>query len=91
MNNKDEGFPCCTVEYIYKEYTAAKKVSQAKGRDSTQDHLKRAMIVFISPKRFRVGGAAILATDNRNHQKVREGIDDCIPFIISILRDCVRS
>lgn len=66
-------------------------MSQARGRANTHDQLKRAMIAFISPRRFREGGAAMLATASKNHQRVREGREDCIPFIINSLRDLVRS
>lgn len=49
------------------------------------------MIVWISPSKFSVGGAAMFLVASRNHHKVRTGRTDIIPFITKSLRDLVRS
>lgn len=48
------------------------------------------MMALISPKRLRVGGAAMLAAARRNHQKVKVGAKVWVPFIKENLRELTR-
>jgi len=54
---------------------AAKKTKPPKRGESTQENIKIEMIEDISPNKFKVGGAAILAEASKKHQVVKTGVN----------------
>jgi hypothetical protein len=57
----------------------------------THDHITILFNKEISPNKFNVGGAAILAELNKNHHNAIEGIKFKSPLLINNLRLCNRS
>jgi hypothetical protein len=52
----------------------------------TQDQATNLFNNLISPKRFKVGGAAIFADLNKNHQRAILGMKFSKPLLITKLR-----
>lgn len=78
--------PCCVEVYKYILYRAAKKLIKPKGR---RQYIERNIVagkIIISPKRLIEGGAAILITEKRNHQRVNKGRSISIPLLRKRLR-----
>lgn len=69
----EEGLPCWVELYRYREYAAAKKTKALKKGKNILENTIIEVIDKISPNKFNVGGAAILAEAKRNHQVVKVG------------------
>ena len=78
--------PCLVVEYRYKEYATVINLISLNGIIIYIDCLIIAVIRKISLIKLILGGAAIFAQQNMNHQKAIVGIIVNIPFVRTILR-----
>lgn len=78
--------PCLVVEYRYREYATVINLINLRGRMIYIDWLIIAVIKKISLIRLILGGAAIFAQQNINHQKAIVGIIVNMPFVKTILR-----
>lgn len=72
--------------YKYSEYATVMNLISPKGKITKIDLLIVAIIKKISLIRLILGGAAILAQENINHQNDMFGIIVSIPFVNKILR-----
>lgn len=78
--------PCLVVEYRYREYATVINLISLNGIIIYIDCLMIAVIRKISLIKLILGGAAIFAQQNMNHQKAIVGIIVNIPFVRTILR-----
>lgn len=78
--------PCLVVEYKYREYATVINLISLNGIIIYIDCLIIAVIRKISLIKLILGGAAIFAQQNMNHQKAIVGIIVNIPFVRTILR-----
>lgn len=78
--------PCLVVVYKYREYATVINLIILSGIIIYIDCLIIAVIKKISLIKLILGGAAILAQQNINHQNAIVGIIVSIPFVNTILR-----
>lgn len=78
--------PCLVVAYKYNEYATVINLISLKGMIMYIDCLIIAVIKKISLIRLILGGAAMLAQQNINHQNAIVGMIVNIPFVNTILR-----
>lgn len=78
--------PCLVVVYKYREYATVINLINLNGIIIYIDCLIIAVINKISLIKLILGGAAIFAQQNINHQKAIVGIIVNIPFVNTILR-----
>jgi uncharacterized membrane protein len=78
--------PCLVVEYRYNEYATVINLIRLSGIIINIDWLIIAVIKKISLIRLILGGAAIFAQQNINHQKAIVGMMVNIPLVNTILR-----
>jgi hypothetical protein len=85
------GCPCCTVEYMTREYAAVKNLSIPTKISALREKDITLVIRTISLIRLIVGGDAMLVAVNRNQNMAIIGEIDIIPFDRYILRVWVIS
>lgn len=78
--------PCLVVVYRYSEYATVMNLINLKGIIMYIDCLMIAAIKKISLIKLILGGAAIFAQQNMNHQNAIVGMTVSIPFVSTILR-----
>lgn len=78
--------PWLVAEYKYREYTTVIKLINLSGIITISEYLIVAIIKKISLIRLILGGAAIFAQQNINHQNDIMGIIDRSPFVSVSLR-----
>lgn len=78
--------PCLVVVYRYREYATVINLIILRGIIIYIDCLIIAVIKKISLIKLILGGAAILAQQNINHQNAIVGMIVSIPFVSTILR-----
>lgn len=78
--------PCLVVVYRYNEYATVINLINLNGIIINIDCLMMAVINKISLIRLILGGAAMFAQQNINHQNAIVGIIVNIPFVNTILR-----
>jgi len=76
---------------MYKVYAALKKDKKAILIILILDHATTLKINLTSPRRFKVGGAAMFPALSKNHHKPILGIKFSNPLLISSLRLLIRS
>lgn len=62
--------------YKYKEYIAAENTRIKSWGIKYKENGTIEIILFISPNKFKEGGAAILKTHNKNIHTAKEGVTD---------------
>jgi len=78
--------PWFVAEYRYSEYNTVMKLISPSGKITTLEYLMEAVIRNTSLIKLILGGAAIFAQQNINHQNEIIGITDNNPFVSVSLR-----
>mgnify|MGYP003508446166 FL=1 len=88
---KDLKCPCCTVEYMCKEYAAVRNLIKLIEISDSEVLEITEVINIISLSKLIDGGAAILHAENRNHHIDMIGVILISPLVRNILRVLVIS